>query len=520
MVASDTGEIFVIRPGQPGASAYVLQAEGVGRNFIELTASRDLAVDDLATYLSLAGYTLTIPATPGFDESGSVTIFGPGTVIHDTREWTLADDAILLVAYNSDTDKVGVITPALTDLEGSTAFGRSILAAADAQAARLLLLLSPGTVSVADAAERKTLATYDPDGPVPGFTKVIQDDDATFLWLLIGNTVSNDAHWLQLTLAGHKHVTTDVTDTVLQEVTLPVIVTPSSFAPFDSYDVRNVTIPGASSAATTITAPVIPTDGDGNPAVFVGPFFVHNQSEQTATVFGTALDSHHSMFIRVIGDGMGGWLWAKQIFVSEAGLLYPNAVQFTYAPLSSANAAQARANQGIPKYNLTATTAPSVDDDSSVGYSVRSFWFNTITSKLYVCVSSAVSAAVWNEIFAWSDVVSAVVDGPSRYDAGAVTGTVTLDRANGQIQYCYMTGNTTFASPNGVGAGKVMSIFIQYTTGAHTLNFSGIEMSAAAAALLPITLEANKAYIIELKYCGGSWILTDIQGPFTQTLYP
>ncbi len=45
--------------------------------------------------------------------------------------------------------------------------------------------------------------------------------------------------------------------------------------------------------------------------------------------------------------------------------------------------------------NLTATTNPSVSDDSGDGYDVASFWYNTNTEVLYFCADPTVSSAVW-----------------------------------------------------------------------------------------------------------------------------
>lgn len=44
---------------------------------------------------------------------------------------------------------------------------------------------------------------------------------------------------------------------------------------------------------------------------------------------------------------------------------------------------------------LNATSAPSVDDDSSLGYAVGSLWIDTNNDKIYVCVSSQIGSAVW-----------------------------------------------------------------------------------------------------------------------------
>lgn len=49
------------------------------------------------------------------------------------------------------------------------------------------------------------------------------------------------------------------------------------------------------------------------------------------------------------------------------------------------------------KRNLSAITAPTTGDDSSLDYSVGSRWINTTTGRVYVCVDASVGAAVWRE---------------------------------------------------------------------------------------------------------------------------
>lgn len=50
----------------------------------------------------------------------------------------------------------------------------------------------------ATATVRKTLTTYDPDGPVVGLTRVIQADLAGILWTLVATDVTLDASWVGL----------------------------------------------------------------------------------------------------------------------------------------------------------------------------------------------------------------------------------------------------------------------------------------------------------------------------------
>lgn len=48
-------------------------------------------------------------------------------------------------------------------------------------------------------------------------------------------------------------------------------------------------------------------------------------------------------------------------------------------------------------HNLTATSAPTIGDDSGDGYAVGSRWINVSADKEYVCLDATVGAAVWTE---------------------------------------------------------------------------------------------------------------------------
>lgn len=61
------------------------------------------------------------------------------------------------------------------------------------------------------------------------------------------------------------------------------------------------------------------------------------------------------------------------------------------------NSLQSAFAQSIPKTNLTATTAPTVNDDSSAGYRDLSRWYDTVTETLYICIDPSPGAAVWIE---------------------------------------------------------------------------------------------------------------------------
>lgn len=52
----------------------------------------------------------------------------------------------------------------------------------------------------------------------------------------------------------------------------------------------------------------------------------------------------------------------------------------------------------VIKNNYAATTAPTVNDDSSAGYTVGSTWIDIANDAAYVCLDASTGAAVWSRI--------------------------------------------------------------------------------------------------------------------------
>jgi hypothetical protein len=59
------------------------------------------------------------------------------------------------------------------------------------------------------------------------------------------------------------------------------------------------------------------------------------------------------------------------------------------------NLGQTEPPHGLPKCKYDATVAPTVNDDSSQGYSVGSRWSGTVLGKAYECLDATEGAAVW-----------------------------------------------------------------------------------------------------------------------------
>lgn len=52
---------------------------------------------------------------------------------------------------------------------------------------------------------------------------------------------------------------------------------------------------------------------------------------------------------------------------------------------------------GVPLYNVTATTDPGTGNDNTQGYSVGSIWVNVSAGRVFVAVNVATGAAAWVE---------------------------------------------------------------------------------------------------------------------------
>jgi hypothetical protein len=123
-----------------------------------------------------------------------------------------------------------------------------------------------------------------------------------------------------------------------------------------------------------------------------------------------------------------------------------------------------------------------------------------------------------NYQFDISSVATAPV--PTPFACGNISGSYAPDLANGRYQYIYqLTGNLTINEPlfnEGTyrQLGESLLFEIQWAGSAYTLDFSAdIKMPDAARAALPVTLEAYKSYLIELRVIGGYWWLKSITGP-------
>ena len=93
------------------------------------------------------------------------------------------------------------------------------------------------------------------------------------------------------------------------------------------------------------------------------------------------------------------------------------------------------------------------------------------------------------------------------------------DLSNGNYQYCWINTDTTLIAPTPAPTASVLYFEIQYANGAYLLDFdASIKMPAAVRAVLPVTLEIWKSYLITLRVIGGVWCLVSITGPNTEVV--
>lgn len=126
----------------------------------------------------------------------------------------------------------------------------------------------------------------------------------------------------------------------------------------------------------------------GNAALSFDPLLVNPPLGGAVVSIGGAVGPT----VLVLGSASSGFT------VSATGAA--NTLTFSIAV---SNAVIARTNLGIDeiatkKSNLSASAAPTVNDDSGDGYAVGSFWCDTTADNAYICLDATVGAAVWKII--------------------------------------------------------------------------------------------------------------------------
>ena len=209
------------------------------------------------------------------------------------------------------------------------------------------------------------------------------------------------------------------------------------------------------------------------------------------------------------------------------------------------------------KVNLVATTAPTVNNDTSEGYSVGSRWVDMTGDKEYVCLDDTDGAAVWTETTNQGEFTTASnvgVGGVGLYkqktgadlefrsvNAGSSKLSVTLDAGNNEIDLDVVPGNiahgdladvgsnthaqidTHLASTSNphsvtksqVGLGEVANLKVNLVaTAAPTVNNDTSEGYSVGSRWVDVT--GDKEYVCLDDTDGAAvWIETTNQGEFT-----
>ena len=101
------------------------------------------------------------------------------------------------------------------------------------------------------------------------------------------------------------------------------------------------------------------------------------------------------------------------------------------------------------------------------------------------------------------------------YNAGNLTGDVTLSLANGALQYGAQTGSISIEVPTGTPVEKVSAIEIYVTGNGGTLDFDAAIIRASdSAAGFPKTLTDTKVYLLQLRYFKTQWNLVTLVGGY------
>jgi hypothetical protein len=103
------------------------------------------------------------------------------------------------------------------------------------------------------------------------------------------------------------------------------------------------------------------------------------------------------------------------------------------------------------------------------------------------------------------------------YNLGAISGFITIEYANGPYQYGYVTGDWAIDTFDGGAKGDELIIEIQWSTGAHEMDLSAARVTPSQLALMPITLEAYRCFLLTFRHMGGGWCLTDVTDSYPET---
>ena len=182
----------------------------------------------------------------------------------------------------------------------------------------------------------------------------------------------------------------------------------------------------------TVAPTVNDDEGDG---YTVGSYWVNTQSDDVYICTGA-------------GSGVANW-----VNVSEGS---------TELTSSSGNGLQ-------PQSNRSATTDPGVDDDSSDGYVVGSYWVNTSNNNVFVCTDASDGAAVWTDVSFAGSLVTNTSPGQQPQSNRVATSdpTVTSDSVAGYAVGSYWVNLNTDRAYMCVDASPAAAVWSEITVAAN-----------------------------------------------------
>ena len=121
-------------------------------------------------------------------------------------------------------------------------------------------------------------------------------------------------------------------------------------------------------------------------------------------------------------------------FTTRLALPYPQKGDIETASIIKRAFEQIDTETNIATANYSATSAPTVNDDSGDGYSIGSWWVNVTADEAYLCVDSTVGAAVWTKISVDvpSEIVSLLNNQSLTLGASTIEG-ITVGRGAGAV---------------------------------------------------------------------------------------
>jgi len=101
------------------------------------------------------------------------------------------------------------------------------------------------------------------------------------------------------------------------------------------------------------------------------------------------------------------------------------------------------------------------------------------------------------------------------YNAGNITGSTTLNTANGAFQKAALTGDVTLNAPTGGSEGLKLELWLTPSGANRNLSLNvAILIPTDSAISFPKTLTSAKTYIVLFKHNGTAWMLASLIGGY------